>query len=149
MTQLKMMQKKISKNMKTGCKCPFCGNNMGNPSAYYSSLTTILTMRFMRLLEVNKGETYFDGVLDCIDAVFGVANSWIREALQGTGYLEKFDERFKERINEVGIGSEWKDRCYKCGKFYEDYELTIDCVSPYRTKYICEECVSGTGDENE
>ena len=149
MTQLKTMQKKISKKMKTGPKCPFCGNNAGNPNTYYSSLTTILTMRFMRLLEANEGKTYFDGVLDCIDAVFGVANSWIREALKEAGYLEKFDERFKERINEVGIGSEWKEKCYKCGKFYEECELTIDCVSPYRTKYICEDCAAKSGEGNE
>jgi hypothetical protein len=149
MTQLKTMQKKLLKKMKTGHKCPCCGNPMSNPNTFYSSLTTLLTMRFMRLLNDNKGESYFDGVLDCIDAVFGVSNSWIREALKGAGYLEKFDERFKARINEIGIGSEWKDKCYKCGKFYADYELTIECVSPYRTEYVCDDCVADTGDGKE
>ncbi|MFC2164027.1 helix-turn-helix domain-containing protein [Acidobacteriota bacterium] len=35
--------------------------------------------------------------------------------------------------------------CYACGKEREDYEITIEIISPYRTEFICEDCYSRRG----
>jgi len=125
----------------SGFQCSFCGGFSTKPKQYYSSLTTILSMRFTGLLEANTGETYADGVLDCINAVFGVANIQVRTELDDAGLLQAFEERFRDKINEMGIGSKGKEQCHKCGQYFEDHELTIDIISPYKTEFICEGCV--------
>lgn len=86
----------------SGFQYPFCGNYTSNPYKYYSSLTTILTIRFIDLLNSSDGEGYFEGVLDSIYKVFGPWNPVVRHELQKAGYLEVFDQRFginKEEFN--------------------------------------------------
>jgi hypothetical protein len=81
---------------KGGFCCPFCGNYTNNAEEYYSSLETILTIRFLDLLKSSNGQGYFEGVMDCIYAVFGLENSTVRQELRSAGYLEQFDQRHGE-----------------------------------------------------
>jgi hypothetical protein len=78
----------------SGFQCSFCGNWTSNINEYYSSLTKILSMRFLALLNSGNGRGHFEGVLDCIHAVFGPSNPVIREELRKSGYIDKFDQRF-------------------------------------------------------
>jgi len=152
MAEIKTMRKKLKKQ-KTGYQCSFCGGKVSNPNHYYSSLTTILSMRLTGLLKANKGNTYTDGVLDCIDSVFGVSNTQVREYLDAAGCLKMFENRFRDKISEVGAERKGKEKCYICGEYYPEHELTIDIISPYRTEFICEGCVDlrleREGKENE
>jgi hypothetical protein len=140
MAEIKTMRKKLKTN-KSGYQCSFCGGKVSNPNHYYSSLTTILSMRLTGLLKANKSNTYTDGILDCINAVFGVSNEQARMALKAAGYLQSFEDRFRDKINEIGKDKEGKEKCYICGNYFLDHELTIDIISPYRTEFICEGCV--------
>jgi len=36
-------------------------------------------------------------------------------------------------------------RCWRCGEFKDDLEITIESVSPYRTEYVCEDCYRNSG----
>lgn len=79
-----------------GFQCPFCGNWTTNPNKYYSSLTIILSIRFIKLLNSSNGnaEGYFEGVLDSIYKVFGPWNPVITRELEKAGFHEAFDKRF-------------------------------------------------------
>ena len=88
-------KKKVKKSIKEkgGFCCPFCGNYTNNAEEYYSSLATILTVRFIELLKSNLGQSYFEGIMDCIYGVFGPENSTVRQELRSAGYLEQYDKR--------------------------------------------------------
>lgn len=90
----------------SGFQCSFCGCYTSKSDEYYSSLTTILINRFIELLNSNNGQTYFDGVMDSIHAVFGTKNPVIRSHLELVGYLEKYEQRF-------GIQLTWEDQNIK------------------------------------
>ena len=126
--------KPISK--KGGFQCPFCGNYASGAEGYYSSLATILAKRFTNLLKSNNGQSYFDGVIDCILAVFGGDNRVMRRALALERLLEKFEQRYGSSEEETGH----KLKCYLCGQWKEDWEVTID--ESKVTGFICEECLS-------
>ena len=93
--------KAVSK--KGGFQCAFCGNYTNGADGYYSSMAKILAMRFIKLLKSNKGQNYFDGVMDCIYGVFGGKNPVIREALRSAGYLETFEQQFQIIFNMKGF----------------------------------------------
>ena len=92
----KLKQPKKFKPTEGSFQCPFCGSWAKKSEEYYSSLTTILISRFLKLLSSHDGDTHSNGVLDCIYAVFGNENPSVRKALTSAGYLEKFQERFSE-----------------------------------------------------
>jgi hypothetical protein len=69
---------KVRSGMKNeGFQCLFCGSKVSNPEAFYSQLTNILINRFINLLNSENGESHYQGVLDCIYAVFGDDNPLI------------------------------------------------------------------------
>lgn len=127
---------------KGGFQCPFCGNWKQNAEEYYSSLTILIINRFIDLLNSNNGEGYFSAVMDCIYKVFGTKNQTVRRALEKEGYLEEFEQRHNVEEQDLSSQSYGKLKCYKCGKYKDDGEITIDIVSPYRTENICEDCLS-------
>jgi len=86
---------------RTGFYCPFCGSFQQNADEYYSSLTNILSNRFINLLKVNGDIDYRDGVFDSIHAVFGMENLTMRKLLALDGELEAYDEKFRD---ETGMG---------------------------------------------
>lgn len=124
----------------TGFPCPFCGKYTRKPEEYYSSLTIILINRFIKLLNSNTGQTYFDGVMDCIFNVFGITNLAIKKALKVAGYLEEYEKRFG------ADQSEGKTKCYVCGEFKDDWDMTID--NSLVAKSICESCLLKSKSEN-
>ncbi|MQY60235.1 hypothetical protein GH153_00110 [bacterium] len=88
---------------KGGFQCWLCGNYTNNADRYYSGQARILSMRFIKLLKSNKGQNYFDGVMDCIYEVFGGKNPVMREALRSAGYLETFEQQFQIIFNMKGF----------------------------------------------
>lgn len=84
--------KPVSK--KGGFQWAFCGNYTDGVDEYYSSLTKIIAMRFIELLNSSNEQNYFNGVMDCIHAVFRGKNPVMREALRLAGYLEIFEKRY-------------------------------------------------------
>jgi hypothetical protein len=127
----------------SGFQCPFCGNWTSNVDEYYSSLTTILSMRFINLLQSANDECCFNQVLDCIYAVFGFENSVIRNNLEIAGYLPKFEERFGKAVKDA----EYKLRCHVCGELRDEWDVTIDTFTP-NAEYICEHCLSKQARDN-
>ena len=69
---------------------------MDKIDAYYSSLITILSLRFVGLLKSANNNGYIDGILDCIHAVFGPENPVIKNALLKAGFLNLFEDRHKK-----------------------------------------------------
>ena len=86
-----------------GAQCPFCGNQIRGTEEFYSSFTRILIMRFMDRLKSSNGDSYSDGVLDCIKDVFGIDNLVVRRELAVAGYLEMFLMRNKKKDPEEVI----------------------------------------------
>jgi hypothetical protein len=84
-----------SKTLPGGMQCPFCGGLVDRISEFYSSLVVILSSRFIGLLKLGNGQTYADGVLDCISAVFGPTNPVIKNALLKAGFISLFENRHK------------------------------------------------------
>ena len=80
---------------KGGFQCAFCGNYTNGADEYYSALAKIVSMRFIKLLKSSNKQSYFDGVMDSIYAVFGGKNPVMREALRSAGYLETFEQQFR------------------------------------------------------
>lgn len=81
-------------------QCPFCGNWTSGIEKYHSSLTTILKMRFLDLLNSKSRQCCAESMMDCIHAVFGRENPTIRKALALEGYLEKYDQRYSIKEDE-------------------------------------------------
>ena len=84
-----------SKTLPGGMQCPFCGGLVDRISEFYSSLVVVLSSRFIGLLKSGNEKTYADGVLDCINAVFGPANPVIKNALLKAGFASLFENRHK------------------------------------------------------
>lgn len=89
---------------KEGIRCFICGNLISNYKQYFSSLRTILLIRFMKLLELSKDQNYLndvkeysDLILDGIHAVFGLNNKEVRDELEKRGFLERFEERHSDK----------------------------------------------------
>jgi hypothetical protein len=130
-------------------RCPFCGGTTNRVKEYHSSLTIILSSRLINRLKANNEGSYSEGVMDCICDVFGTVNPVIRKKLALESYLEKYGKRHEDRPVDYESQGNGNCRCYKCGKVYEDYEMTIEIISPYRTADICENCASNKEDNNE
>jgi hypothetical protein len=84
-----------SRSVPGGMQCPFCGGLVDRISEFYSSLVVVLSSRFIGLLKSRNGQTYADGVLDCISAVFGPTNPVIKNALLKAGFISLFENRHK------------------------------------------------------
>ena len=123
----------------SGFLCPFCGGKAGDPGAYHSQLTSILIIRFLDLLNSKDEPGYFDGVLDCIHAVFGPGNLMVRQELQKAGHIEEYEDRFGKGQE----GSAHKLRCSKCRELKDDWKITVDTDTQF-CEYICEDCLSKT-----
>jgi len=120
----------------TGFQCSFCGNYTSGINEYYSSLTAILLTRFINLLQSNNGQSYFEGVIDCIHAVFGNHNPMMRRALKLEGYLDAFKQRHGKMDKDI----EYKLKCAQCKEWKWDHLITIDDSKVARL--ICEDCLS-------
>ena len=135
---LKQKKQRIRSSVKkhSGFQCPFCGNYTRDAKEYYSSLATILALRFISLLNSHNEQGYFDGVMDCIHAVFGGYDSGVRKALEATGYLDTFVQRH----GKMDEGSEHKLKCDYCNEWKREELITIDDSKV--AKFICEDCLS-------
>jgi len=137
--------KSIKSTSKKGSfQCPLCGNWINDADKSYSSLVRILSMRFINLLRPKDEQSYHNGVMDCIHAVFGGRNLMVRQTLKEVGYLEKFEKRYKEEEQESGSQGYGEIRCYKCGKLKKDWETTVDTTTKF-CKPICEDCLAKKG----
>jgi hypothetical protein len=85
-----------TRTISRGMECPFCGGFVDKISAYYSSLVSILSSRFVGLLKSANDNGYINGILDCIHAVFGPENPVIKNALLKAGFLGLFEDRHKK-----------------------------------------------------
>jgi hypothetical protein len=128
---------KILKTTKGTFQCPFCGSWKSGIDEYCSSLTTIISMRFVDLLPPTEKECCFNQILDCIYAVFGVNNPIVKQKLQMAGYLRKFDERFCKDVQDA----KYKLRCHVCGKLKDVWDVTVDTSKKPNCGYICEDCL--------
>ncbi len=120
----------------TGFQCSFCGNYTTGINEYYSSLTDILLTKFIKLLKSNSGQSYFEGVMDCIHAVFGRDNPSMRTTLKLEGYLDAFEQRHGKMEEDMG----YKLKCGHCNDWKWEQQITIDDSKVARL--ICEDCLS-------
>ncbi len=125
----------------TGFRCSFCGNYTTGINEYFSSLTDILLTRFIKLLKSSNGKSYFDGVIDCIDAVFGRDNPSVRTTLKLEGYLDAFEQRHGKIEEDMGN----KLKCGHCNEWKREQQITIDDSKVARL--ICEDCLSNHKNE--
>lgn len=133
---------RLKKSMKKqrGFPCAFCGNYTTNPIEYYSSMISNITSGSIKVLNFSSSPKHTNGALDIVLAVFGCNNSYVRGELDQAGYIDQFDERAKIMAPILNLAMDGKNRCYKCGKYKDDWEMTIDCVSPHKHENICEDC---------
>jgi len=102
-------QRPINKRIRTTAKrhmgfpCPFCGNYTTDANGYYASLPRILIIRFVDLLKASDTEDYFNGVLDCVHAIFPFGNPAVKDTLRREGFLERYDKRHKTTNMEGDI----------------------------------------------
>jgi hypothetical protein len=78
---------------KPSSRCPFCGGAVKDVNDYYDTLPLIIVSRFAKLLSAPNGSNYSDAVLDCLLAIFGRYNKYLRAALLKEGLLDRFDAR--------------------------------------------------------
>lgn len=133
--------KSVSK--KGSFPCPFCGNLTSGSDKHYSTMTKTIAMRFINLLKSKDEQSDFNTVMDCIHEVFGRGNPVMREALRLAEYLEKFEKRYEEEEQDSGSQVFGKQRCYKCGKLKDDWDITVDTDTKF-CKPICEDCLSNS-----
>lgn len=119
-------------------QCPFCGSWTSGLEEFHSSLTIILSMRFVSILKATKEECCFNQVLDCIYSVFGFDNPTIRRELAFLGYLRKFEARFCKVVKDA----KYKLICHVCGELKDEWDVTVDTSAKPNCKYICEDCLS-------
>ncbi len=134
--QPKKKRTRLVAEKRTGFQCSFCGNYTTGINEYYSSLTTILLTRFINLLNSNNGQNYFDGMLDCIHAVFGRVNPAMRRALKLAEYLDAFEQRHGKADEEI----KYKLQCQYCKEWKDEWEITLD--DSLVKRLICEDCLS-------
>jgi transcription elongation factor Elf1 len=141
--QQKKKRTRLVAKKHTGFQCSFCGNYTTDINEYYSSLTNILLTRFINLLKSDNGESYFEGVIDCIHAVFGNHNPVMRKALKLEGQIDAFEQRH----GKMDEASEHRLRCDYCNQWKWEHLITIDNSKVARL--ICEDCLLNTkhGDE--
>jgi len=120
----------------TGFQCSFCGNYTTDINEYYSSLTEVLLTRFIKLLKSNSGQSYFEGVIDCIHAVFGRDNPSMRTTLKLDGYLDALEQRHGNMEEDMG----YKLKCGHCNEWKWEQQITID--DSKLARLICEDCLS-------
>ncbi len=134
--QPKKKRTRLAAKKHTGFQCSFCGNYTTGINEYYSSLTVVLLTRFMKLLKSNSGQSYFEGVIDCIHAVFGRDNPSMRTKLKLEGYLDAFEQRHGKMEEDMG----YKLKCGHCNEWKWEELITIDDSKVARL--ICEDCLS-------
>jgi hypothetical protein len=81
-------------------QCPFCGRPVSKINECYSSLTVILSSRFINRLKSNNKGSYSEGVMDCICDAFGPENPVMRKKLAREGYLAKYDKRVESMAKD-------------------------------------------------
>ena len=123
-------------------QCAFCGNYTSDVERYHSNLAKIIAMRFINFLKSNKGQDYYDAVMDCIHAVFGGNNPIMKEELVSAGYLDAFEQRHGKGRQD----QEYKLRCDNCDQWKWDRLITIDDSTV--AKFICEDCISESKRKN-
>lgn len=101
-----------------------------------------LDFLFLGPLNSDNGPSCFSAVMDYIHKVFGIKNQTVRHELEKAGYLGNFDLRYSVEEQDLGSQGYGKLRCYRCGKYKDDWEITVDTISPHRTENICEDCLS-------
>ena len=87
----------------TKANCDYCGIEINrNQRPFFSSFTRVLIMRFSELLRSKNGAGYFNGILDCIHAVFGTENPVMIKALENEDLLDPFLKKFldEEKLNK-------------------------------------------------
>ncbi len=134
--QPKKKRIRLAAKKHTGFRCSFCGNYTTDINEYYSSLTEVLLTRFIKLLKSNNGQSYFEGVIDCIHAVFGRDNPSMRRALKLEGYLDAFEQRHGKMEEDM----RYKLKCGHCNEWKWEQHITIDDSKIARL--ICEDCLS-------
>ncbi len=134
--QLKKRRCRLVAKKHTGFQCSFCGNYTTDINEHYSSLTDILLTRFIKLLKSNGGQSYFEGVIDCIHAVFGRDNPSMRRVLKLEGYLDAFEQRHGKMEEDI----EYKLKCGHCNEWKWEQQITIDDSKV--ANLICEDCFS-------
>lgn len=134
--QPKKKRTRLMTKERTGFQCWFCGKHTTGINEYYSSLTVVLLTRFINLLKSNNGQDYFEGVMDCIHAVFGRDNPTMRKALMLTGYLETFGQRYGKMDENI----EYRLKCDYCKEWKQEHLITID--DSLIARLICEDCLS-------
>jgi late competence protein required for DNA uptake (superfamily II DNA/RNA helicase) len=80
-------------------------------------------------------------MMDCIYGVFGGKNPVMRKALRLARYLETFEKRYDVEAQDLSQQGGGRIKCHRCGKLHEDWKITIETISPFRTEYICEDCL--------
>lgn len=84
----------------TKANCDYCGIEINrNQRPFVSSFARILIMRFSELLRLKDGADYFNGILDCIHAVFGIKNTIMIKALDNEDFLDPFLKRFPNKAD--------------------------------------------------
>ena len=84
----------------TNANCDYCGIEINrNQRPFLSSFTRVLIMRFSELLRSKNGADYFNGILDCIHAVFGTKNTIMIKTLDSEDLLGPFLKRFPNKTD--------------------------------------------------
>lgn len=86
----------------SGFQCRFCGSYIRNAGEYYLTLNKTLAARFIGLLKSHngqKGQGYFDAVIDCIKTIFGNNNDMVEDVLIKNELSEAFI-RLRDSIKE-------------------------------------------------
>lgn len=65
----------------------------------------------------------------------------MRKALRLARYLETFEKRYDVEAQDLSQQGGGRIKCHRCGKLHEDWKITIETISPFRTEYICEDCL--------
>jgi len=134
--QPKKKRTRLAAKKHTGFQCSFCGNYTTDINEHYSSLSKVMLTRFIKLINRNNGQSYFEGVMDCIHAVFGRDNPSMRTTLKLEGYLDAFEQRHGKMEEDMG----YKLKCGQCNDWKWEQQITIDDSKVARL--ICEDCLS-------
>ena len=76
-------------------RCPYCDSQVHQP-IYSNSLSIIITMRFIDLLNKNGNKDYANAVFDCFAKVFRVGNPEVEEALRKEGLFKAYLKRLED-----------------------------------------------------
>jgi hypothetical protein len=87
-------------NNKSNLRCFVCGNYVENYMEYHETFNKIVSARFINLLKSSNGQSYLDGVMGSIHAVWGPRNPVVTRALLNAGYLKEYKQRYGENSQE-------------------------------------------------